>query len=224
MQESTLHARLKQFYTQDGGLCEVWVDGYLIDVVKGEQLIEIQTGNFSVLKSKLEALIDRHPIMVAYPIAIEKYILTKNEAYVLTTRRKSPKRGRVENLFNELVFIPRLAAHPNFSLEVLLTGEEEERIADGKGSWRRNGISIEDRRLVSIFQRVHFAQGIDYAGLIPKDLDAKFTNTELAKALKIPLRLATKMTYCLSRMGVLQQDGKRGRAYLYQLASPESRL
>ena len=79
MQESTLHSQLKTFYSQDGGSIEVWVDGYLIDVVKGDQLIEIQTGNFSALKAKITALVENHPILVVYPIAREKRIITKNQ-------------------------------------------------------------------------------------------------------------------------------------------------
>lgn len=215
MQESTLHSRLKQFYSIDSGFCEVWVDGYLIDVVTGEQLIEIQTGNFSAIKSKLEMLIDQHPIMVVFPIAAEKYILTKDIHNNLVSRRRSPKRGRVEHLFNELIYIPLLAAHPNFSLEVLLTSEEEERIDDGRGSWRRRGISIEDRQLVSIFERRKFAATSDYATLLPDFSSREFSNVDLSQALKIPLRLATRMTYCLTKMGVLEQNGRRGRAFLY---------
>ena len=42
-------------------------------------------------------------------------------------RRKSPKRGAYPHLFAELVSFPTLATHPNFSLHVRLTQEEEVR-------------------------------------------------------------------------------------------------
>ncbi len=216
MQETSLHASLKEFYLQDGGISETWVDGYLIDVVKDGLLIEVQTRNFGALRSKLTSLIPSYPFRIVHPIAREKYILTKNLELALISRRRSPRRGRVEHVFDELIHIPQFVSHPNFSLEVLITGEEEERIDDGKGSWRRGGISIQDRRLVSIFQRTLFKTRQDFAALLPESISGQFTNLELAKALQIPRRLASRMTYCLALMDILKRTGKKGRAFLYQ--------
>ena len=62
MQETTLHAELKEIYRLEGGQVETWVDGYLIDVVKPNLLIEIQTRNLGALKKKLDDLLDNHPV------------------------------------------------------------------------------------------------------------------------------------------------------------------
>ena len=52
-------------------------------------------------------------------------------------RRRSPKRGTVEHLFEELVYLPDLLARRRFELEVLLTEEEEVRRQDGTArAWR----------------------------------------------------------------------------------------
>ena len=87
-----------------------------------------------------------HRIRLVYPIAQEKWIvkLAKDNS-VGFTRRKSPKRGRVEDLFWEMVSFP--FANPNFSLEVLMIREEEVRRYDGKRKWRRRGWVIEERRI-----------------------------------------------------------------------------
>ena len=53
--------------------------------------------------------------------------------------QKSPKRGTLEDLFEELVSFPRLLLSPHFSLEVLLILEEETRFHDKSRSWRRRG-------------------------------------------------------------------------------------
>ena len=193
----------------------MWVDGYLIDVVKDQELIEIQIGNFPALRSKLESLLQNHRVRLVLPIAREKHIILKNSAYGFMYRRRSPKRGRIEHLFYDLVYISNLVSHPNFSLEVMLTSEEEERINDGQGSWRRRGVSIVDRRLVSILDRLFFADACAYLALIPDTLMGEFTNLELASNLRIPIRLASKMTYCLNRMGVLERKGRRGKAFLF---------
>ncbi len=147
MQETTLHAELKEIYRLDGGQVETWVDGYLIDVVKPDLLIEVQTRNLGALKKKLEDLLDNHPIRLVHPIAKEKFIVLINPDGKVVSRRRSPKKGKIEDLFYGLVYVAKWVNHPNFSFELLLTSEEEQRIDDGLGSWRRKGVSIQDRRL-----------------------------------------------------------------------------
>jgi hypothetical protein len=222
MQESSLHASLKDWYSKPGDLVEEAIDGFLIDIVHGHQMIEIQTRNFSALKHKLSILLDRHPVRLVHPIAREKWIIriSANDEELLS-RRKSPRHGRLEHLFQELVRIPHLAKHPNFSLEVLIIREEEVRRDDGKGSWRRNGQSIADRRLLSILDRHIFISNKDYLDLLPEDLSHPFTNIELARALSISSNLAAKMTYCLRMMDALNFVGKRGNAHLYEAANSE---
>ena len=45
--ESSLHASLKELYSQPGDIIEGRVDGFHIDVVKKDRLVEIQTANFT---------------------------------------------------------------------------------------------------------------------------------------------------------------------------------
>jgi hypothetical protein len=217
MQESSLHATLKDWYSEPGDLVEEAIDGFVVDIFHDHQIIEIQTRNFSALKNKLSMLLPKYPVRLVHPIAREKWIVhlsDQNEEFI--SRRKSPRRGRLEHLFQELVRIPRLAAHPNFSLEVLFTHEEEIRRHDGKGSWRRKGQSIADRRLLSVLDRRIFTSRRDYFDLIPRELAKPFTNRELAGALTISPNLAGKMTYCLRAMDVLEIIGKSGNAFIYQ--------
>jgi hypothetical protein len=219
MQETTLHADLKEIYRLEGGITETWVDGYLIDIVKPDLLIEVQTRNLGALKKKLEDLLDDYPLRLVYPIAQEKFIVLKSVDGKLIRRRLSPKKGRLEDLFYELVFIARWAKHPNFSFEVLLISEEEQRIQDGQGSWRRKGISIQDRRLNKIIGCHLFSRPTDYRLLLPSGLIDPFTNLQLANFLSIPYRLASKMTYTLSQIDILELDGKKGRSNCFKLTS-----
>ncbi len=47
LNEKSLHAALKAWCLQPGDQTEVPVDGYIIDIVRGDLLIEVQTRNFS---------------------------------------------------------------------------------------------------------------------------------------------------------------------------------
>ena len=151
LNEKPLHASLKEWYAQPGDEFEVAVDGFVIDIVRDDLLLEIQTSSLASIKRKLHQLARSHRIRLIYPIAEEKWIvkLAKDEGCE-TTRRKSPKRGQVEDLFWEMVSFPQLLADPNFSLEVLMIQEEEVRRHEENRRWRRRGWVTEERRLLGV--------------------------------------------------------------------------
>lgn len=215
--EKSLHAALKHWYAQPGDRIEVQVDDFVIDIVRGEMLIEIQTRHFSAIHRKLERLLPDHPMRLIHPIAREKWIVRERGDGRFLKRRKSPKRGRIEDAFRELVRIPDLLTHPHLTLEVLFTREEEIWRDDGKGSWRRKRWSIHDRRLLAVADNAIFAVPADYLSLLPSDLPRPFTNRDLATALDLRLTLGQKMTYTLRRAGLLKLVGKRGNALLFDI-------
>jgi hypothetical protein len=218
LQENSLHAALKTWYAQPGDQLESVVDGYVIDLVRGEQLVEVQTAHFSAIKRKLVKLLENHPVRLVYPIPSEKWILRiSGDGATVLGRRKSPKRGRVRDVFQELVRIPKLVQHPNFTLEVILIREEVVWQEDGRGSWRRKGRSIADRRLLEVMSRFIFDRPDDFRVFIPTDLPQIFTVRDLEKLSEQPRNLARKMAYCLREMGVIEFIGKRGRALAYQV-------
>jgi hypothetical protein len=237
LNEKSLHADLKAWYARPGDEIEVKVDDYFIDIVRSKRgvnelqgiysahvdqeikdhlLIEIQTGNFSAIKRKLTDLTNRYSLRLVYPIAQEKWIVkrprVKGDA---GTRRKSPKRGQVVDIFRELVYLPELLNSPNFSLEVLLIQEEEVRRYDGRKGWRRGGWVTEERHLLSVVERRLFQDKEDLWRLIPSKLPAEFTTADLTRVMKIPKRTAGQVAYCLRRMNAIEQIGKSGRSYLY---------
>lgn len=218
LQESSLHAALKAWYTQPGDCLETPVGGFIVDIRRGELLIEIQTRNFSALKGKLIRLLGTHPLRLAHPIPQEKWIVrVAADGQTQISRRKSPKRGRPEQLFTELVRIAPLLTHPNLSVEVLFTREEEIWRDDGRGSWRRNGWSISERRLLEVVDRRLLTVPDDYRAFLPSGLPQPFTMRDLSLALGLLPSLAGKMIYCLRAMEVVALAGKRGRARMYLL-------
>jgi hypothetical protein len=216
LNENPLHAALKAWYARPDDQIEVPVDGFIIDIVRGELLVEIQTRNFSSIKRKIATLTAHHPVRLVYPIAREKWIVKlKGEGPGRLSRRKSPKRGAFEHVFAELVRFPELLPHPNFSLEVLLIQEEEDRRYDGKRGWRRKGWVTHERRLLEVVGGRLFETAEDMGSLIPAELAEPFTTANLAAAIGKPRWLAQKMAYCLREMGTIAAVGKRGNAILY---------
>ena len=62
--EKSLHSSIKQWYVTDGDRFEVKLDKYVIDLVREDSLIEIQTKNFSAIRNKLRELVkDRKSVV-----------------------------------------------------------------------------------------------------------------------------------------------------------------
>ena len=219
LNEKPLHASLREWYAQPGDQFEVAIDRFVIDIVRDDLLLEIQTSNFTSIKSKLKDLVGVHRIRLIYPIAQEKWIvkLAKDDGDG-ATRRKSPRKGRVEDLFWEMVSFPQLLADPNFSLEVLIIREEEVRRYVGRRKWRRRGWIIEERRLVEVIDQRLFEEPADWRALLPEKLGGSFTTRDLAELMGIRRQLAQKMAYCLHKVGVIGLIGRQGRANLYKVA------
>jgi len=214
MQEGSLHASLKAWYMLPGDLSEVTVDGYLVDIVRGELLIEIQTRNFSALKRKLKALIGRHRVRLVFPIPKEKWIgYVAADGQAPLAWRRSPKRGDLEDIFYELVSFPQLVRNPSFSIEILLIREEELRRRSCHRS--RKGWSTVDRRLLDVVGHISFQSPFDFLNLLPDTMRSPFTSRDLATALRLSHNLAQKMAYCLRGMGAIEVVGKRGKSLLY---------
>jgi hypothetical protein len=217
LRETELHAALKRHYARSGDRLEAEVEGYIVDIVRADELVEIQTHNFAALKRKLPRLLERHSVRVVYPIAQAKWIarVTADQRAPIG-RRKSPRRGALEDVFLELVSLPELIAHPRFTLEVVLIHEEEVR-CPRSGRQRRRDWRVCNRRLLGVMEALTFAVPHDFRRFIPADLSMPFTSHALATALQRPDYLAHKMTYCLRKMGVLTIVGKQQRAWLYAL-------
>ena len=218
MAEKSLHADLKAWYARPGDGVEVPLEGFIIDIVRGDLLVEIQTQNFSAIKDKLIALTPHHPVRLVYPIAREKWIVKlAKEGGERISRRKSPKRGAWVEVFEELVSFPQLLGDPNFSLEVLFIQEEEVRRYDGRRRWRRKGWVTDERHLLRVLERRQFASPADMRPLLPDGLCEPFSTADLAIAMSRSRRFARKMAYCLREMGLVEPVAKRGNAILYRV-------
>jgi len=216
LNESSLHAALKRWYVRPGDLLEAEVDGYVVDIVREDTLIEVQTRGFGALCDKLRALLDQHRVLLVHPIPRDTWIVTVSpDTGELLRRRRSPRRGHWLNLFDEVVRLPTLIAHPNLELEALLVQVNEYRCADGRGSWRRRGVSVVGRELIAVLETRRFSGPQALAALLPEGLRGAFTSRQLAQQARLSLPRARRVTYSLEKMGALERLGRRGRELLF---------
>ena len=216
MNEFSLHSEIKKWYSLPGDKFEVRLGNYIVDILRGDLIIEVQTKNFSVIRAKLETLIKNYKVRLVYPLPEQKRITHISKDNTVTSQRKSPRKGRLTDLFRELVMIPQMIGEDNFSMEILFIDEEEVRCEDGKGSWRRRGASIKDRKLMAVNDRVLFGKKTDFLKVLPNGLNRVFTNRELANLSKISIRTARQITYCLRKSGLIQITERKGRELAFQ--------
>lgn len=181
---------------------------------KGE-LIEVQCGSFAPLKKKVERLTRNNKLRIVHPIIVQKHIELYDTSGQLLHRRKSPQKGSIWDLFKALVHAPRLPLRKNFTLELAIIESVEKRTNDGKGSWRRGGVSIDDRFLGAWRSSVILSKPKDYHQFIPFEKDETFTSRELAEKAGIAAKLAQKALYVLAEMGLAERKGKRGNTVIY---------
>jgi hypothetical protein len=219
LNEGALHAQLKEWYRRPGDLLEQVAGSFVVDLVRGDLLVEIQTGGFAPLRRKLELLAQEHPVRLVAPIPLVRRIVRLSDEGEVLSARRSPRRGRIEDIFSRLVSIPSLLCLPRFQLEIVLTHQDELRVYRPGKAFRRRGWVVTGRQLVSVEERRLLATPADAARLLPLALPELFDTAELAQAAGIERRLAQQMTYCLRAMGVLETAGKRSGAVVHRRAA-----
>jgi len=217
LNENSLHAEIIAYLAQPGDILESELDGYRIDIHRRDRVIEVQTRSLGILTQKVLTLAGSHQVEVVYPIHKLKFIRRVDAEGETLSRRRSPKQGKLAHAFEELVYAPNLIDHPNVSLTLMLIESEEIWQDDGQGSWRRKYWSIAERNLIQVVSQHRFKEPQDLLELLPRPLPSPFTNRQLADLLKIPARLAGKITYTFRKMGLITIAGKDGRANLFSI-------
>ncbi len=214
--ERSLHSALKKWYSGPGDKLEGKIDNFIIDIVRKNELIEIQTKSPAKIRNKLLNLSKKYKVRLVYPLAEEKWITVISENGEIIRSRKSPKKRKLLDIFDEIVRITELFQQENFTLEVLSIKEEEIRCDDGKGSWRRKGISIFDRKLIDVSGSFIFRNKEDFRRFIPADLEEPFSTKSYAQGLQISVYKARRIVYTLKKIGVIKQVGKERNLLLYE--------
>src|SRR5579884_204064 len=216
LREGPLHEAIKAVLAGPGDRLEVPVGGFVIDLVRVDgELVEVQTGGFSALGRKLDALLDTHRFRIVYPVAAERRIVRVDGEGEITSVRRSPKKASVVEVFDQLVAFPSLLTHPQLTIEVLLLREDHVRGERPERTGRRKRDPGE-RRLLEVLDRVEIRGPGDVVRMLPALPSDPFSTRELAALLGCSVPLAQRTAYCLRMMGIIEAAGKRGRTPLHQ--------
>jgi len=205
-------------FSLPGDEFEVELGGFVIDIRRGDTLIEIQTTSFAAMGRKLDHLLASYQMVIVHPIAVHTYLHRPSvdvgcagTAAAWSKGRRSPKHNDLYSVFDELVSVPTVLDHPNLAIEVVLADVDKLQRHDPSLRRRRGGWRTVDRRLRTIHSRHRFATLDDLNALIPAGLPDTFTTADLAKTAGTTRAKAQKMAYCYRATGAFSVID-RGRA------------
>ena len=201
LNESKLHNSLKILYQElYEGKTEVEQDGHIYDIVtKNGNIIEIQTKNLAKLLPKILDTIEKgHNVKLVHPVPLITRIELQDENGKIISKRKSPKKGSIFDIFRELTGIYPLMTNKHFSLEIVEIEMTEERVRtnepvqskNGRRRFRRNWLKT-GKRLDTIINTRRFSKPEDYLKLLPP-LPQQFCAKDLKKALSEQKELSAR--------------------------------
>ncbi len=190
----------------------------VIDLVRPDgHLVEIQTGTFAALGSKFDRIVDHHRVLLVHPISV-RTVLARPDG----TRRTSPKKGRLTDLFDQLVSMPTLLDHPNFELDIVLVETVRSQVWDPSARRRRGGWRTTDRVLETIVETHRFTDTGDLGRFVPDGLPELFTTADLAERGGYRRDVAQKVAFCLRATGAFEVVDRTRAGIRYRLASGQS--
>jgi hypothetical protein len=217
--ETSLHRDLKTLYGGEDVQFEVPLGAHRIDVVSGGRLVEIQLASLAAIRDKVRSLLQDHRVIVVKPIIVRKMLVKRvKESGPVASRRLSPKRGTILDLFDELVHFTGVFPHKRLTLDVPLIDIEEWRYP-GHGRrrrWRRDDYQVEDQKLIAVHQTHQFQVADDVARLVNCSLPRPFHTGQLAESLGVHRWMAQRIAYCLRQAGAVREVDKQGNARLYE--------
>ncbi|MDV6032572.1 MAG: hypothetical protein F9B45_21300 [Phycisphaera sp. RhM] len=219
--ETSLHQQLKLHYACDASQTEVVVGRYRIDAVRNDELIEVQCASLSAIKSKIDALLNRHTVRVVKPIILRTRIAKKKNARgKVTSRRMSPKRGDTLDLFEDLIYFTRVFPHPNLILELAFLHVEQTRVPSRRHRrrWRKD-YRVADVSLEQIESTLELRSAEDLFELVGLDRQTEsFTTEDIARVTGRPRWFAQKIAYVLKHTQAIEPIGRNRSGILYRAA------
>ena len=218
--EKTLHAVLKYCYEPQEENHETQIGGYVADIVGEHGIIEIQTRNFDKLRKKLSAFLEICDVTIVYPVAEIKWLSWIDpDTGAVSSRRKSPRKGKPQDAFTEFYKIREFLSHPRLHLRIVLLELEEYRYQNGWGNGGKRGSIRCDRIPISFLGEISVDCLNDYGIFLPNSLSSPFTTADFRKAAAIPPKVTQCTVNLLYRLGLIRRVGKRGRSFLYEITA-----
>lgn len=223
LQEKRLHAVVKKYLCENEDYHEVGVRDtrYVADVRVGNDIYEVQTGDFYPLKAKIGYYLAETDcsVTVVHPLAAERAVAWVDpESGTVTKPRKIGYRSRAEELLPELYPLLPYLNHPRLRFRLLMLSVEDFRLLNGWSADRKRGSCRYERIPVDLTDDLTFANPDDYRRFLPAELSSPFRVAEFSKRTRLRGRDAYSAVRVLAALGVVRPAAPIGRAMAFEIA------
>ncbi|TWT79249.1 hypothetical protein CA13_06470 [Planctomycetes bacterium CA13] len=223
--ETSLHQQLKRCYAADEADTEVVLGAYRIDVIRDDELIEIQCAGLSAIRDKCRDLLKRHRLRVVKPVIARTRIAKAAKAGgPIKSSRMSPKRGNILDVFEDLIYFTRVFPNRNLVFEVPMVHVIETRIPSKRRRrrWHKD-YTVADVALESIGETYEFTQAADLLELVNIPVGTtEFNTSDLARWIDRPRWVAQKIAYVLRHISAIDTVQRKRSGIVYACKEVEN--
>ncbi|MBQ9760281.1 MAG: hypothetical protein IJW16_02910 [Clostridia bacterium] len=215
--EKRLHVIIKRYLCENEDFHEVGVPNtrYVSDVRIENEIFEVQTGAFYPMQKKILHYLAHTDctITVVHPIAVKKWVSWMDpKTGELTDRKRSPQRGRPEDLLAELYGLLPALGNPRLRFRILLIEAEDFRLLSGRKKNRKLGAKKYERIPLALLDDLTLSRPCDFVFMIPEALPDHFTVKQFSDLAKIRGRDAYSAVRALCALGLFAPADPIGRS------------
>jgi predicted transcriptional regulator len=222
--EHRVHGALKYLFQPCDNFHEIKLEGFICDATDKDlkEVFEIQTRAFDRLRDKLSKLLLSHPVTVIYPVIAEKRLIVVYEESGESSVRKSTKKGRLTDIFEELYKIREFLPYHMLKIKAVVMHADETRVYPGTKEKRRSRQKPKNviRVPTKLIEIIDITYPKTYLELIPQTLPNEFNSSELAKAIGTSRQRAGSILHLLNELGFVKRVGRNKKGYIYERANP----
>lgn len=217
--EKRLHQILKKFIEDDEACHEIPIGAYVADILRGDEIVEVQTGSFYPMREKIRYYLEEteFSVNIVRPLPYIKWCLWIDpESGEITSRKKSPKKTLPKDIMRDLLFLCDFLGNERLKITFLLLEEEEYRYLCGWSTDKKKGSKRFQMIPIALIDEKVYKTSTDYLEFLPDSLGDSFTASEYMKASGIRSYGGYAALKILSHFGFVEKsEEKRGRSFLY---------
>jgi hypothetical protein len=222
--EHRVHGALKYLFQPCDDFHEIKLEGFICDATDRDynEVFEVQTRAFDRLRDKLSKLLLSHPVTVIYPVIAEKRLIVLYEESGETSIRKSTKKGKLTDIFEELYKIREFLSFPMLKIKIVVMHADETRLYAGTKESRKSRQKPKNvtRVPTKLIEVMDVAYPKSYLELLPKSLPDSFNSSDLAKAIASSRQRAGSILHLLNELGFVTRTGRNKKGYIYVRSNP----
>ncbi len=220
LKEKRLHQILKKFIEDDESMHEIQIGPYVADILRENEIIEIQTGCFYPMKEKLKYYLEKtaFSVNIVRPLPYIKWCVWLDpESGEIRSRKKSNKKTLPKDIMRDWLFISDFLGNERLKITFLLLEEEEYRLLCGWSADKKRGSKRFQMMPIGLIEEKIYSKAEDYVEFLPKDLGETFTASEYMKAAGVRSYGGYSALKILCKLGLIEKsDEKRGKSFLYK--------